>query len=31
MWFVMLFLGLTVFTALAALTLVCERIGGSPS
>jgi hypothetical protein len=31
MWFVMLFLGLTVFAALAVLTVACDRFGGSPS
>jgi hypothetical protein len=30
MWFVMLFLGLAVFAALASLVVACERLGGIP-
>lgn len=31
MWIVMLLLGLGVFALLAALTVACERFGGSHS
>lgn len=31
MWFVMLLLGLGLFALLAALTVACERLGGSTS
>lgn len=31
MWIVMLMLGLAIFAMLAAMTVACERFGGSPS